>query len=447
MTRRPRRYDRGLLLFLPASLLLATAALMWAVTGEISGLLASELALERAHIDHVELLERAAGFAHVAAIERWLSDNTRRELRDQQAVDNIHTLRAAIDDFGKLTPLDADERAAGERLVGAATLLSNQLMQALFTSDVVGTTSDLEMSVATVRLQAGAVTTTVQRAGSSSDQRLARLRRQQIALEIAFVVIAMTILWIAISMSRRQLLASEETLRVQTQAAAQQAQFFANVSHELRTPLVAFRGFATMIVSSPEAGGESHDHARQIEGQAQELLGVINNILDASKLEAGAMQLSIEDVDVAEVVERCMQRCRSLAAGKPLELANQVRGPLSLRGDFVKLQQVLTNLIANAIKFTERGQVSVSARRDGDDVVEITVEDTGIGIEPDALPRLFQPFVQATGTTDRKYGGTGLGLSIVRGLVERMDGEVRVESTPGMGSTFRVRLPATGRGQ
>jgi signal transduction histidine kinase len=430
-----RRRLNQLLWLAPGVLLLVFAGTLWAVTGSIQRELASQLAVERVHVERVQELERAAAAAHVAAISRWVSDNTRRSLRDEQALDAVAALRDSIQRLLALRPLSAEEEAAGIRLVGAAGFIFNQVQQALYTSDIVGTTSDLEMAMSTVRAQATAMTVSVSRAGSTSDERLHTLRRRQLAIEVGFVVVALGILLIAISALLQRLRASENMRAVQARAAAERAQFFANMSHELRTPLTAIRGFAVNITD---------DRARQIEAHAQELLGHINNILDASKLDAGAMPLSIEDIDVATVVERAVARCRGLVGDKPLQILSDVEGPLYARADFVKLHQVLTNLIANAIKFTERGRVDISAIR-RHDRVEIDIEDTGIGIAPEAIDHIWQPFRQAESTTDRRYGGTGLGLSIVRGLVSRMGGSVHVESQRGRGSRFTVWLPAAER--
>jgi signal transduction histidine kinase len=291
-----------------------------------------------------------------------------------------------------------------------------------------------------VNAHARAVAAVTSDAGSSTDARLSLLRARQVFFQVAFLLIALSILFIAVGLSRRQLRASEEMRRVQELAAQQRAQFFANMSHELRTPLVAIRGFASMISIEPLAGAAAQEHAEQIEAQAQELLGIINNILDSAKLEAGRVELEIEDVDVAEVVDRCVQRCLGLVGDKALELTGDVPVGLRARADFVKLQQVLTNLIGNAVKFTAQGSVRVRARA-GEGAVEIEVVDSGIGIEPAVLEQIWEPFHQGSGSVNRQFGGTGLGLSIVRGLVERMGGQVRVRSTPGQGSTFTVSLP------
>ncbi|HVY47366.1 MAG TPA: HAMP domain-containing sensor histidine kinase, partial [Minicystis sp.] len=219
-------------------------------------------------------------------------------------------------------------------------------------------------------------------------------------------------------------------------------EFFAGMSHELRTPLSAALGFAASL----RAGGQDEaavvDVGARIETVCRDLLGIINNILDAAKLESGHVELLVEDVDVGEAIRRVMRKCEPLAAGKPLALDVDVSPDVPrVRADFVKLQQVLTNLVANAIKFTDRGAVRVAARRDGA-LVAIEVADTGSGIAPAALAGIWTPFRQADGSIARRYGGSGLGLSIVKGLVTLMRGSVDVRSTEGAGSVFTVRLPA-----
>jgi signal transduction histidine kinase len=434
------RAARTALWALPAAALLGFALLLWIVSHAITTEIANQLAMQRVHVEHVQQIERAAEAAHLSAIERWVSDNTRRELRDQQALEAAQALRTAAERLGKLAPFDDDERTAAGRLMGAAVLLSNQVMQALYTTDTIGTTSELEMAMDTLRSHASTTNDTVSRAGSSTDRRLGALRTREVAIEIAFIAIALAILLVAITHSQWRLRASERLRRVEQQAAIERAQFFANMSHELRTPLVAIRGFATLIGAVGSLDAESASNARQIEGQSQELLGIINNILEASKLGTGEMQLETEAVDATELIGRSVQRCRGLIADKPIELSAEVAAGLRVLGDFVKLQQVMINLIGNAIKFTERGQVQVRARvRDGRALIEVA--DTGCGIPGDALEHIWQPFRQAAASTARKHGGTGLGLAIVRGLVERMGGRVEVASIVGMGSTFSLWLP------
>jgi signal transduction histidine kinase len=235
--------------------------------------------------------------------------------------------------------------------------------------------------------------------------------------------------------------AAAEQARLEQEATVKrQAEFFATMSHELRTPLVAVRTFASEIAEAPDAHADARRNASQIEREAIDLLSIITNILDAAKLDAGKMDLLLEPVSLRDVIDRCVVRCKPLFAGKDVELLVDVPEDLPrVRGDFVKLQQVVTNLVSNAAKFTDAGAVTVRARAREDEVI-LEVEDTGVGIEEGAFEDIWQPFRQADSTTTRRHGGTGLGLSIVRGLVERHGASVDVRSKLGEGSTFRVVL-------
>jgi PAS domain S-box-containing protein len=220
--------------------------------------------------------------------------------------------------------------------------------------------------------------------------------------------------------------------------------FLATVSHELRTPLTSIIGYAEMLDQGvfgavAERMLEPLDHIRS---SGQMLLQLINDLLDFSKIEAGHLNIDLYPVDVATVV-------RSVAGTlQPQITARNLRLELDLAPDLPlvyansgRLEQVLTNLVANAIKFTERGSIRVRTRH-GDDRVRIVVEDSGIGIAPEQLGQIFEPFHQIDNQLTRRFGGTGLGLAIARRLIELMDGTLTAESTPGAGSTFMCELPA-----
>jgi PAS domain S-box-containing protein len=227
------------------------------------------------------------------------------------------------------------------------------------------------------------------------------------------------------------------------------SQFLANMSHELRTPLNAIVGFSEMLMEEAEDEGRDDltGDLRKIRGAGRHLLGLINDILDISKIEAGKMELFLETFPLAAVVRDVVSTVEPLAAARRDGLAVRMDDdPGEMHADPVKVRQVLFNLLSNAVKFTEDGTVTLSVARQADGEgrpwVRISVADTGIGIGPDKLGQLFQPFTQADASVTRRYGGTGLGLTITRHFVEMMGGTVSVTSAPGEGTTFLVLLPA-----
>ncbi len=216
--------------------------------------------------------------------------------------------------------------------------------------------------------------------------------------------------------------------------------FLANMSHEIRTPMNAIIGFAHMLGNEPLTPGQREKLGR-ITFAADHLLAVINDILDISKIEAGKMVLDKADFDLEATLRKAVSIIAQAAHDKGVELAVDVDGlPAWANGDATRLGQALFNYLGNAVKFTERGRITLHARvieeNDAETLVRFEVIDNGIGIEPDILARLFMSFEQADASTTRRYGGTGLGLAITKALAELMGGEVGVESTPGMGSTF-----------
>lgn len=222
--------------------------------------------------------------------------------------------------------------------------------------------------------------------------------------------------------------------RDEAQTAAQaHADLLAMVSHEIRTPMTGILGLA-------ELGDAGPDTIATIRGSARMLMTILDDVLDHSTLEAGRLVLETAPVDLDVLVRDTLALFAHTARRSGLTLTCRVEPGPPVLGDRTRLQQILSNLISNALKFTERGGISVSIGRGADQVL-ITVADTGIGIDPAIAERLFDPFVQADSSTRRRFGGTGLGLSIVRRLAEAMGGRVSVSSTPGEGSSFRVTLP------
>lgn len=222
-------------------------------------------------------------------------------------------------------------------------------------------------------------------------------------------------------------------------------QFLATMSHELRTPLNAIIGFAE-VMQMGLAGEIPPQAARAVDRihyNSERLLRLIDDILDISKIEAGRVELVRRPFDLETFMANIENTIRRQAEAKNLTLTVSVDSnlPREIVGDKQRLEQIVLNLASNAVKFTEQGSVTISTRRSGEDEWEIVVEDTGIGIPPHAQEIIFEKFRQVDGTSRRAYGGTGLGLAITRELAMLMDGNVRVKSKPGEGSTFTVTLP------
>jgi signal transduction histidine kinase len=226
------------------------------------------------------------------------------------------------------------------------------------------------------------------------------------------------------------------------------SKFLASMSHELRTPLNAIIGLSEMLVSNaPRFGTEKAvDPLKRVHRAGTHLLGLVNQVLDLSKIEAGKLELNSQSVQLMPLIDEVVGTARQLAEQNGNRLVTDNPANLgALTVDPMRLRQILFNLLSNACKFTKQGEVALRVKKvtNGRSFIEFAVSDTGIGMTPEQLGRLFEEFSQAEATTAQRYGGTGLGLAITRKLARMMGGDVTVASEPGKGSVFTVRLPGS----
>ncbi|HJQ85094.1 MAG TPA: ATP-binding protein [Candidatus Binatia bacterium] len=256
-------------------------------------------------------------------------------------------------------------------------------------------------------------------------------------IRIPFVFTAAAFYGYLVDRTRRE---QRLTVAAQTAARAKNT-FLATVSHEIRTPMNGVIGWTNLLLDT-ELDAEQREYAEGVRRSGETLVSIINDILDFSKIEAGRVELETIPFAPRELIADVMELLAETAQRKGVELAAHVDPsmPAEVRGDARRLRQVVVNLVGNAVKFTQQGEVILRARivREGARAVVLRVEvaDTGIGITPEQSSRLFEPFSQGDGSTARKYGGTGLGLAISKQLVALMGGEIGVQSEPGSGSTF-----------
>jgi len=258
---------------------------------------------------------------------------------------------------------------------------------------------------------------------------------------IGLFFIGLGFVWAAMSVNQAY---RDELTRAREQADAgsrAKSAFLANMSHELRTPMNAIIGYAELLLEEAEAD-DAQDLVR-IRDAGRHLLELVNDVLDLSKVEAGRMEFTIDEVEVEEVARDVMEGAAPLFAAGGNRAILSATPSLWVRADEKRLRQCLLNLVSNAAKFTRDGSIELTVVAAGDRV-HVTVRDTGIGIGPEHLDTLFDPFTQASDAIHPAQGGTGLGLALVKEFIERMDGRVGVSSRPGEGSAFTLDLPRAG---
>jgi signal transduction histidine kinase len=238
----------------------------------------------------------------------------------------------------------------------------------------------------------------------------------------------------------------QDKSRQLAEASQHKSQFLANMSHELRTPLNAIMGVSEMLREDAEALKQDLEPLDRVLGAGRHLLALINDILDLSKIEAGRMELNLETFALAPLIDGVVKTIEPMATKNGNRVAVHCDTAIGMmRADQMRLRQTLLNLMSNANKFTEKGTVTIAAHQgqeNGRDWVTLSVADTGIGMTPEQMDKLFQEFSQASSKTASKYGGTGLGLVISRRFCQMMGGDITAASEPGKGSVFTVRLPA-----
>lgn len=307
----------------------------------------------------------------------------------------------------------------------------------------------LDLNLAKTQTLLNSLDAVVRRYQTESEWRVTKVKRG------AQVVVALTllfILWSAVGVFRplvrqvRQEMEAQETARGQAELANRsKTEFLANMSHELRTPLNSVIGFSDLMIQEvfgPMGRPEYMDYARDINDSGRHLLDLINDILDVSRIESSNFPLEEEVFNPVEVVDSCLHLVRARAMEAGLEIKLEVDKPLPfLLADQRRIKQILLNLLANAVKFTPEGAVTVRVGLDAEGWLVMSVSDTGIGIAPQDIKTALSTFGQADGSLARKFEGAGLGLPLSRRLVEMHGGDLTLESEPDVGTTVTVRFP------
>jgi PAS domain S-box-containing protein len=379
--------------------------------------------------DDLRLLNLFAPQAAVAIENaRLYTEAFRQHQFFQTVVDESPVAIVTLDLEGRITSLNP----AFERLFGYSPF------------EAVG--KELDSLLNTPETLAEAKEYTAEAAGGSVTRGIGRRRRKDgTFVNVEFTADAVQVTGEAVAVLA---LYHDVTELLEARHAAEEANqaksmFLANMSHELRTPLNAIIGYSEMLQEEAEEGGHEEfvPDLGKVHSAGRHLLALINDILDLSKIEAGKMDLFLESVDIQELVRGVESTVAPLVQANENTLDVVVEGdPGSMVADVTKVRQVLLNLLSNAAKFTEKGQIELRVSVEGDDVV-MDVADQGIGMSPDQLKRIFDAFGQADASTQKRYGGTGLGLVISREFCRIMGGDITVLSAPGHGTTFTVRIP------